>query len=222
MSNIVASTVAIMDSGIGGISVLKKLISKYKCGNYIYFADNLNMPYGNKNENFLTERIKEIINTLQTDYKVELIIIACNTASSVAAKLNFNNVVYLSFEKQETYLTTPLTAKLQNKPNFIADKSLAQQIENNINNNARLRRIIKHHIKINNLNKHQRLILGCTHYELVENIFKEFCAETKISNNSDNIISNITINAKDLNIVFITSKQSKEYVEKMQNLLRGI
>ena len=221
MLNTVVSTVAIIDSGIGGISVLKKLISKYNFGNYIYFADNLNMPYGNKSEKFLTKRIKEIINLLQTNYKVDLIIIACNTASCVVSKININNVVCLNFDRKETYLTTPLTAKLQNKPNFIKDRTLAQHIEENINNKEGLRKIVKRHIDIKNLNKHKNLILGCTHYELVEDIFKELCPNTKIICNSENILNDISINSKELNVVFITSKQSNSYVENLKELLRS-
>ena len=39
--------IAIIDSGIGGVSVLKQLTNKHGGGNFIYFADNLYMPYGN-------------------------------------------------------------------------------------------------------------------------------------------------------------------------------
>ena len=76
-------TIAIVDSGIGGVSVLKQLIAKYNGGNFIYFADNLYMPYGNKNKIWLKNRIEEIIGILQDRYNVDYIIIACNTASSV-------------------------------------------------------------------------------------------------------------------------------------------
>lgn len=221
MLNTVVSTVAIIDSGIGGISVLKKLISKYNFGNYIYFADNLSMPYGNKSEKFLTKRIKEIVNLLKTNYKVDLIIIACNTASCVVSKLNINNVMCLNFDRKETYLTTPLTAKIQNKPNFIKDRTLAQLIEANINHKERLKKIVKRHIKVKSLNKHKNLILGCTHYELVEDIFKELCSNTKIICNSENILNDVSINSKELNVVFITSKQSNSYVENLKKLLRS-
>ena len=45
-----SNSIAIIDSGIGGISVLKALINKFGTGNYIYYADNLYMPYGNKSK----------------------------------------------------------------------------------------------------------------------------------------------------------------------------
>ena len=53
MLNKLKPTIAIIDSGIGGISVLKALLNKYHCGNYIYYADNLYMPYGKHTKSFV-------------------------------------------------------------------------------------------------------------------------------------------------------------------------
>ena len=41
--------IGVFDSGIGGLTVLKSLISKYKA-HYIYFGDALNIPYGEKSK----------------------------------------------------------------------------------------------------------------------------------------------------------------------------
>jgi len=82
MLNFQDNTIAIIDSGIGGISILNQMI-EYKISNrYIYFADNLYMPYGNKSKEFIKERIIKIIRHLQTKYNVRYIVLACNTASS--------------------------------------------------------------------------------------------------------------------------------------------
>jgi len=40
--------IGLFDSGMGGVSVLKKLIMKYPNNEYVYYGDNLNVPYGNK------------------------------------------------------------------------------------------------------------------------------------------------------------------------------
>ena len=66
-----------------GISVLKQLINTYQGGNYIYLADNLHMPYGNKSKPWLTKRMEQLINYLETKYNVNHIVVACNTASTV-------------------------------------------------------------------------------------------------------------------------------------------
>jgi uncharacterized cofD-like protein len=68
------STIAVFDSGIGGISILKQLIQKFGCGNYIYYADNLYMPYGSKSKNFIKHRVDTIIDKLNNEYNADLII----------------------------------------------------------------------------------------------------------------------------------------------------
>ena len=40
------------DSGVGGLNILKKTISQINDLNFIYVADNLNLPYGNKSDRF--------------------------------------------------------------------------------------------------------------------------------------------------------------------------
>ena len=74
--------IGVIDSGIGGLSLLKSLVSKYPNENYIYLADNLNMPYGNKSKKWIVSRICELINYLYDNFNVKLVILACNTASS--------------------------------------------------------------------------------------------------------------------------------------------
>ena len=112
MLNKLSPTIAIVDSGIGGISVLNKLIKRYQSGNYIYFADNLYMPYGTKSKAEIKERILNIIDNLKQNYQVDMIIIACNTASSVLKNIDINGVIKFEFnDKKATYLTTPLTQK---------------------------------------------------------------------------------------------------------------
>ena len=92
MSNCQNPTIAIIDSGIGGVSVLKQLIEKFKAGNYIYFADNLYMPYGNKSKTWLKKRIEFLLNSLKTKYGIKHFIIACNTASTTINGLYCENV----------------------------------------------------------------------------------------------------------------------------------
>ena len=42
--------IGIFDSGIGGISILEKLINSLPYENFIYLADNINCPYGDKSK----------------------------------------------------------------------------------------------------------------------------------------------------------------------------
>ena len=129
MINLYNDTVAIIDSGIGGISILNQMIKHNISKNYIYFADNLNMPYGNKSKEFVKNRILEIVNYLQTEFNVKYIVLACNTASTCMDGVKLNNLYVLDFNKYETYLTTKLTAKNLKGYNVIACSKLAKQIE---------------------------------------------------------------------------------------------
>ena len=79
--------IAVFDSGMGGISVLRELVSVMPNENYIYFGDSKNAPYGTKS--------KEEVQKLTMDHAEELfeqgakgLVVACNTATSAAvAKL---------------------------------------------------------------------------------------------------------------------------------------
>lgn len=213
------SYIAVIDSGIGGISILNQLIKKFKAGNYIYFADNKYMPYGNKSKEFVKNRVEEIITYLKQNYIIDKIIIACNTASSC---LNFHDkdILTLKFNKTDSYLTTPLTKANLTGFKVISAPNLASIIENNIHNKFKLNKLVKQTVKELNLDKLQSLTLGCTHYELVEKIFKKYCKNTVIKLNSTGVISKIQQpNEKGLNLILILSNNTKQYKNKILKLI---
>ena len=78
--------IGVFDSGIGGLTVLKKLIDKYPNNEYIYFGDIKNNPYGNKSIEKLEELSSNIIDFLISK-KVDMIVIACGTVSSNVGSL---------------------------------------------------------------------------------------------------------------------------------------
>lgn len=215
-------TIAIIDSGIGGLSVLNQLIDRYHSGNYIYFADNLYMPYGNKTKQFIAQRVKNIIQFLKDKYNPDVIILACNTASSILKDEKIDNVVCMKFSKAYRYLATPLTKRILKGVDILADSTLARNIENNIFNREKLEKIIKKHIKKNKLDSLESLVLGCTHYELVAEIFEKYCPNTQIINNSKYILDNIIYSPQqdECNVEYILSKQSLKYCQKLMRLTR--
>jgi len=75
--------IGFFDSGLGGLIILKSVIAKLPKYDYIYYGDTANMPYGQKTQRQiyrLTERAVELL----FSEGCELVIIACNTASSSA------------------------------------------------------------------------------------------------------------------------------------------
>ena len=110
--------------------------------------------------------------------------------------------------------------EIEKYPDLIKPAFNYQDIENNIFNAKELERTVKKHVKKYKLNEYNKLVLGCTHYELAENLFKKFCPNTEIINNSNQLINNINITGNNLNIVFMQSKRSQSYEDKIKELLR--
>ena len=220
MLNKLKPTIAILDSGIGGISILKQLIERYHCGNYVYFADNLYMPYGRLKKKFLQKRLNSIINILKEKYKVDKIIIACNTASAVLKEYQIKDIITMNFIDDYTYIATPLTKKMLPNLDVISNGTLAKKIEANIFN-PKLEKIILKFIKRYKLDNLNSFVLGCTHYELVEEIFRKYCPNSKIYLNSQFAIKDLDYEPDDenLSILFLQSRQSKDYIDKLNKLI---
>lgn len=77
--------IGIFDSGVGGLSVLKAIHTKLPNEHLIYVADAAYAPYGDKAPQDILVRSKFIVDYL-LHRKVKAIVIACNTASAIAAK----------------------------------------------------------------------------------------------------------------------------------------
>ncbi|MBE7076810.1 MAG: hypothetical protein E7374_02835 [Clostridiales bacterium] len=211
--------IGILDSGIGGVSVLKEIIKRNGGGNFIYLADNAMMPYGNKTKEEIQQRVTSLIDMLKNKYKVDKVIVACNTASSLL-ETDDNDIIKMQFNKEDTYIGTHLTKK-QIGDNVIELKSLARIIENNINNKDKLDRIIKRYIDTLRLRELDSLLLGCTHYELVNDIFKKHMPNTNIINNSERMgLELLDYRDNSLNLSVILTKQSKSYQSLIFRLIK--
>lgn len=104
--------IVVMDSGIGGLNVLKRLIDDFPYENYIYLCDRKNMPYGNKTKN---EVVRLCLNNLKLalNYNPKCIVIACNTMSLICGKvLRKNCSVPLIFIQPD--IKKLLSLKMQN------------------------------------------------------------------------------------------------------------
>ncbi len=78
------SPIAVMDSGVGGISVLSELVRLMPNENYIYYGDSANAPYGTKNKSVVLDITRRNLEALM-EADVKAAVIACNTATSAAA-----------------------------------------------------------------------------------------------------------------------------------------
>lgn len=77
--------IGVFDSGLGGLTILKAILAKLPQYDYIYFGDNARVPYGNKSKEIIYRYTKQAIDFLAKK-NCSLIIIACNTVSAAALR----------------------------------------------------------------------------------------------------------------------------------------
>lgn len=76
--------IGLYDSGVGGLTVLTKLIEKMPHEDFIYFADTKNVPYGGKSEDEIKNLSNDIIRWLYQNKNAKAIVAACHTSSAIA------------------------------------------------------------------------------------------------------------------------------------------
>lgn len=84
MNNKKSDPIAVIDSGMGGITVLRKLYKLMPNENYIYYGDSANAPYGVKTTDEIRQLTIDGVEML-IEKGAKAIVIACNTATSAAA-----------------------------------------------------------------------------------------------------------------------------------------
>lgn len=76
--------IGVMDSGVGGISVLRELVRELPHEGFRFFGDSANAPYGEKTDAQVRALTEAIVERFVAD-GAKAVVIACNTATSVAA-----------------------------------------------------------------------------------------------------------------------------------------
>lgn len=76
--------IGVFDSGLGGLSVLAAIADRLPRANLAYLADTAHVPYGSKDDAFISQRVLAIGRFL-VDQGCTLLVLACNTATAAAA-----------------------------------------------------------------------------------------------------------------------------------------
>ena len=76
--------IAVFDSGVGGISVLRHLLRYLPGERYLYFGDSANAPYGSRTTEEVRQLTLAAAEKLTTEYDIKALVIACNTATAAA------------------------------------------------------------------------------------------------------------------------------------------
>ncbi len=76
--------VLVFDSGVGGLTIAHEIQQCCPAVNLIYLSDNEAFPYGLKSADYLIPRVEQVLTACLERHSADLIVIACNTASTVA------------------------------------------------------------------------------------------------------------------------------------------
>jgi len=79
-----ARPILFFDSGVGGLSIVAPARAALPEARFIYVADSAGFPYGTKSEAEIAARVPALLGRLAERYRPRLIVIACNTASTIA------------------------------------------------------------------------------------------------------------------------------------------
>ncbi len=80
------SRIGVFDSGEGGLSVLREITRLLPGDEYVYYSDNAHCPYGDKSQEYIQGRARAITETL-LGKGVDIIVVACNTATAAAISM---------------------------------------------------------------------------------------------------------------------------------------
>ena len=224
--------IALIDSGVGGVSILATCV-KHLPNDYVLLVDNLHAPYGNLSKKKLYNITKNNIDFLIKKYKLEAIIFACNTLSFTIFdkikneynipiikmqfdenKINKNKKEILFFATKNTIKNNKkIIDKNDYKPLYINDLPLF--IDNNINKLDNIKNKINK--KIKNYKNINTIVLGCTHFMLIKKQLKEIFPNANFYDNSLEVVSELKRivkpkQKKSVHIV-LTRKDYVRYVE---------
>jgi glutamate racemase len=76
-------TILVFDSGLGGLTVLREIVKLRPDAHYAYVADDAFFPYGHHSEEEIIARVVPLIGELIAAHRPDLVVIACNTASTL-------------------------------------------------------------------------------------------------------------------------------------------
>jgi glutamate racemase len=195
--------IGFFDSGIGGLTVLHETIKILPYEDYIYYADKLNVPYGSKPKDEVKKHVFAAVDFIYQQ-GVKAIVIACNTATSVAINelrakysipiLGMEPAVKPAVEKNREVnkrilvTATPLTLKEEKLHNLIAKldnehvvdllplPGLVEFAERCEFNEEIVLPYLQEQLSRYDPGNYEAIVLGCTHFSYYKDLFKKIFA----------------------------------------------
>lgn len=183
--------IGFLDSGIGGITVLREAVKLLPNEDYVFFSDSVNNPYGDKSDEEIIARCDEIVNLLVNEKGCKAIVVACNTAAAKAVKAlreKYTDTPFVAIEPAYKMVhdnnpdgfTLIMATKgtvasekfrrlyysyYNHKTSLLACVGLADLIEQD--RKEELAVYLEEHLSAYR-GRAQNVVLGCTHYPLVK------------------------------------------------------
>lgn len=191
--------IAFFDSGMGGLSVLHHAMKVLPHEQFIFFADEDNVPYGTKTRQQVFEYVSEAFRFLMSK-DVKAIVVACNTATSVAVKeLRHQYTIpiigmepaakkALDEDKQRErilVIATPITVKgrkikdliekydTENLVDLLALPELVTFAEKMDFSSPAVEAYLKQQLAPYDFEQYSALVLGCTHFNYFKEILRQ-------------------------------------------------
>lgn len=188
--------IGFFDSGIGGITVLHQALRLLPQEDYLFYADTLHVPYGEKTKEEVREYILDAVDFIAAQ-KVKALVIACNTATSIVIEelrtrydfpvIGIEPAVKPAIErwagkqKKVLVLATNLTLK-EKKYNDLVQRigqgesvdslplpGLVQFAENFVFDEEKIVPYLEKELSLFDLKQYGTVVLGCTHFPYFEN-----------------------------------------------------
>ncbi|HOO75699.1 MAG: glutamate racemase [Thermotogae bacterium] len=206
--------IGFFDSGIGGLTVMKKVVGRFGNHSYFYFGDTLRVPYGSKPVDFLVDLLENILDFYE-EIGIDILVAACNTTDSLVKNgyvnvenRNFkyisiidNGVNQISKNENVLILATQNTVNsgayrnllIKNKIGKITEQPcplFVPLIEEGYWYGPMAESIVKNYLYPHNSVKYDKVILGCTHYPILKkHIIKNI--NSKVIDPTDGVIKEL-------------------------------
>ena len=196
-------SIGVFDSGLGGLTAVKQIMQELPNENIIYFGDTGRVPYGTRSRDTILKYTRGDIRFLKT-FDVKIIVIACGTASSAALPMIKNEfdvpivgvidaAVYAAVRatknKKIGVIGTSGTIKSGEYEKQISEYDSSMQVftkacpmfvplvENGYFDSPVTRLIVEEYLEEIRAQGVDTLILGCTHYPLLEKVIHEYMGD---------------------------------------------
>lgn len=190
--------IGVFDSGVGGLTVVREIFKKLPDYKIIYFGDTARTPYGTKSKETIIKYAREDAKFL-LDHGAKIIVIACNTASAVAAEILRAEAGVPVFEVIMPAVRAAFSATKKGKVGVIGTRAtvtsgvyetmikkenkniqvesqacplLVPLVEEAWLNQPETKKIVRKYLQPLKNKQIDTLILGCTHYPVLKNIIK--------------------------------------------------